>query len=292
MIVVDVAAAILLVSGALITLLGTIGLVRFPDVFTRMHASTKAAVVGVILMTAAAAIEAGTVGGLLVLLLVVALLFLSGPLGMSLLARAAYHDPETPRAPQTRELEVELPAGRAKRARPGGGASPALAVWLLGVWVALFGSFGADVLIGGAVAAGFITWAFRSLAPRWPEALLHPVNAVRFAGHFAGQIGVATWDVIKTVFRSPAALRPAVISVPLEARTRNEITLLMNAISFTPGTVALELHDQHLSVHVLDSGDISAAVAEIKTMERRIMAAFGAAPADDEQLTRLVSRNE
>ena len=48
----------------------------------------------------------------------------------------------------------------------------------------------------------------------------------------------------------------------------------MNAISFTPGTVALELHDQNLYVHVLDTDDPDAVVSEIRTMESKIMAAF------------------
>lgn len=292
MTVVDIVASILLISGALIMLLGTVGLVRFPDVFTRMHASTKAAVVGVILMTAAAAFEAGTVGGLLVLLLVVALLFLSGPLGMSLLARAAYHDPETPRSPQTQVIEVEGEPGAVVGMRVKGGASPWLALWLVAVWVALFGSFGADVLIGGALVAGIIAWALQSLAPRWPEALLHPINAFRFVGHFTGQVVVATWDVLRTVIRPPSELRPAVISIPVAARNRNEVTLLMNAISFTPGTVALEISNGHLSVHVLDTDDPAGVVAEIKTMEARIMAAFGAPPDGDSELTSLESRKE
>jgi multisubunit Na+/H+ antiporter MnhE subunit len=149
-------------------------------------------------------------------------------------------------------------------------------VWLLAVWIALFGSFEADVLVGGLVVAGIIAIALRSLAPRWPDALRHPLEAVGFVGHFFSQMAVATWDVIKTVVvRSPGDLRPAVIAVPLEARTRNEITMLMNAISFTPGTVAMELHDGYVSVHVLDTDDPSDVIAEIKTMERRIMAAFG-----------------
>ena len=75
----DGLAAVLVLAGAATMLLGALGLVRFPDVFTRMHASAKAAAVGVIAVTAAAALEAGTVGGILTLLLVIALLFLSGP---------------------------------------------------------------------------------------------------------------------------------------------------------------------------------------------------------------------
>ena len=65
--------------------------------------------------------------------------------------------------------------------------------------------------------------------------------------------------------------------MPVRARTRNEVTLLMNAISFTPGTVALELHDNILFVHVLDTDDPAGEVAEIFRMEEHIMAAFGPA---------------
>ena len=65
---IDVIAAIAVIAGSLVAALGALGLLRFPDVFTRMHAATKAATVGVIGTTAAAAAEAGAVSGLLVLL--------------------------------------------------------------------------------------------------------------------------------------------------------------------------------------------------------------------------------
>lgn len=44
--IIDVIAGIAVVGGALLIALGSIGLLRFPDVFTRMHAATKAATVG------------------------------------------------------------------------------------------------------------------------------------------------------------------------------------------------------------------------------------------------------
>ncbi len=135
MMIIDVLAGTALVIGSLLVALGAFGLLRLPDVFTRMHAATKAATVGVIGTTAAAAVEAGAVGGVMVLLLVVALLFLSGPLGMSLLARAAYHDPETPMWKNTRELPIELPIPESTPSRRTGGTSPylaAVALWDLG----------------------------------------------------------------------------------------------------------------------------------------------------------------
>jgi len=275
--IIDLLAGVAVVGGALLIALGSIGLLRFPDVFTRMHAATKAATVGVIGTTLAASLESSALGGTLILLVVVALLFLSGPLGMSLLARAAYHDPETPRAPTTQELEVALPIPESTSTQRKGGTSWFLALWLFVLWIAAFGSLAPNVVIGGAVVAGVIAWAFRGLAPRWPRALLHPAAAGAFVVHFTGQLIASTVDVIRSLRLGPDRIAPAVLEVPLRVRTRNEVTLLMNSISFTPGTVALELHDSNLYVHVLNAEHPDEVVAEIRLMESKIMAMFSQA---------------
>jgi multicomponent Na+:H+ antiporter subunit G len=272
---IDWIAAIFLVGGSALVALGAIGLVRFPDVLTRMHAATKAATVGVIATTVAAVFEAGAVGGILALVLVVALLFLSGPLGMSSLARAAYRDPETPLAPNTRALEPSVAQEFAPGVAQRWGSSPLLAVWLFGVWVALFGSLTSNVVFGGIAVSAAVVVIFRRLTPRWPRAFAHPIGAVRFASLFVVQLMVSTWGVIVALRLRPDALRPAVIDVPLRVHTRTEITLLMNSISFTPGTVALELHDRQLLVHVLDTDDPNRVVADIQRLEERIMGMFG-----------------
>ncbi len=271
---IDVIAAILLVVGALLTALGALGLLRFPDVFTRMHAATKAATVGVVGMTAAAAAEAGAPSGVLVLVLVIALLFLSGPLGMSLLARAVYHDPETPRMPSTQEPALELPLPESTSVQRTGGTSRWLALWLLIAWIALFGSLRLNVVAGGIVVAGAVAVTLRSMAPRWPRALLHPLAVLRFAGHFIWQLTVSTWDVVRLMAVPSHRLAPAIIEVPLLVHTRNEVTLLMNAVSFTPGSVALELHHDRLYLHVLSTRSPAEVVGEINTLQRLISDAF------------------
>jgi monovalent cation/proton antiporter MnhG/PhaG subunit len=276
--IVDIVGGSLVLVGAALMALGAIGLLRFPDVFTRMHAATKAATVGVIATTTAAAIEVGAISGALILLVVVALLFLSGPLGMSLLARAAYHDPETPRAASTVELEFEPPIGESTPARRLRGSTPLLALWLFVVWVAAFGSLAPNVVVSGVVVALGIAFAYRLFAPRWPRALLHPVAAWRFVVYFMGQLVVSTWDVILALRLPPDRIRPAVLEVPLRAVNRSEVTLLMNSLSFTPGTVALELHERHLYVHVLDARDPERIVRDIITMEDKIIAALGGDP--------------
>jgi len=273
--IIDVIAGVSMVGGAALVALGSIGLVRFPDVFTRMHAATKAATVGVIGTTIAASLEASALGGALELLLVVALLFLSGPVGISLLARAAYHDPETPRSAQTLDVETVPPVEETTSTVRPAGTSRLLVVWLFVVWIAAFGSLAPNVIVGGLIASVVVAAVTRWLSLRWPRAFVHPIAAARFVGYFLGQMIVSTRDVIAALWVPRDQLRPAILAVPVQVQTRNEVTLLMNSISFMPGTVALELHDEQLYVHVLTTDDPAAVVGEIANLESKISDAFG-----------------
>lgn len=87
----DVVASVLLLVGLFFTLVGSIGLVRLPDFYTRMHAPTKAATLGVSTMLAAAvvALPDRSLSIALQALLAIALLFVTAPIGAHLLARAA-----------------------------------------------------------------------------------------------------------------------------------------------------------------------------------------------------------
>jgi multicomponent Na+:H+ antiporter subunit G len=96
-------AAGLVLVGALFSLLAAIGLVRFPDVFTRLHAASKAGFVGTGLILTAAALVAGDVITVVRALLALLFLLLSTPLGAHLIARAALSAgivPKTGKGPQ------------------------------------------------------------------------------------------------------------------------------------------------------------------------------------------------
>jgi monovalent cation/proton antiporter MnhG/PhaG subunit len=272
---IDVLAGGALIVGSLLAALGGIGLLRLPDVLTRMHAATKAATVGVIATTAAAAAESRTWAGGLTLLLVIALLFLTGPVGMSLLARAAYHDPETPKVLATREHATRQPVSAAAPIRHAGGVSPLLAAWLFAVWIVLFGSLRPNVVVGGVVVAGTVALGFRSFSPRWPYAVFHPVATLRFFQRFLIELASSTWQVVWTLRLPRRRLRPAIVAVPLRVQSRAEVVLLMNSISFTPGTVALELHSGNLYIHVLSTHDPGEVVSGVDATQVRILAAFG-----------------
>jgi multicomponent Na+:H+ antiporter subunit G len=86
----DIIVAVALLTGSLLTLLGTVGLVRFADLFSRMHAATKPMTLGLILVAAGAALHLPDPASRAKLLLVVVLQLLTAPVGAHLLGRAAY----------------------------------------------------------------------------------------------------------------------------------------------------------------------------------------------------------
>lgn len=57
MMVLDVVSAVLVLCGSALALTAAIGVVRFPDTLTRMHAATKPQVLGLLLVLAGAAIR-------------------------------------------------------------------------------------------------------------------------------------------------------------------------------------------------------------------------------------------
>ncbi|MHA7286903.1 monovalent cation/H(+) antiporter subunit G [Arthrobacter sp. MDT3-44] len=86
----DVVVSVLLIAGALLSLAAGIGLVRFPDLLSRMHAATKPQVLGLLLFLLALAVESGS--WVLVPLLVLCWLFqlLTSPVSAHMVGRAGY----------------------------------------------------------------------------------------------------------------------------------------------------------------------------------------------------------
>lgn len=83
-------AALLMVIGAVFSLLSAVGMLRLPDLYTRMHAASKAGVVGAGLVLASLALASGDGPVMLRAILGILFLLLTTPVSAHLLARAAY----------------------------------------------------------------------------------------------------------------------------------------------------------------------------------------------------------
>ncbi|HVM52219.1 MAG TPA: monovalent cation/H(+) antiporter subunit G [Acidimicrobiales bacterium] len=97
---VDVIAATLMLTGAVLAAVAGVGLHRFPDVFARMHAATKPATLGLALIVGGAALRMSEPGDVAKLLLVGVLQFVTAPIGAHLIGRAA-HKAGTELSPET-----------------------------------------------------------------------------------------------------------------------------------------------------------------------------------------------
>jgi multicomponent Na+:H+ antiporter subunit G len=88
--VLQYAAALLLVIGSIFAFLAALGIIRLPDLYTRMHAASKAGVVGAGFMLLAVALA--SLDGAVILRAILGILFLllTTPVSAHLLARAAY----------------------------------------------------------------------------------------------------------------------------------------------------------------------------------------------------------
>ena len=89
--IVGVVSAILLLVGSVFTLIGSIGIVRMPDVFTRLHAAGITDTLGAAGVLLGLALKAGFSLLLVKLLLMLAFLLLLNPTACHALARAALH---------------------------------------------------------------------------------------------------------------------------------------------------------------------------------------------------------
>lgn len=104
----DYLISFLILAGATFTFIGSLGLARLGDFYTRLHGPTKATTLGVGCLLIASSIYFGHRTGDISLheLLVTVFLFITAPVSAHLLAKAALHQ-DLPRVAATRERPPE-----------------------------------------------------------------------------------------------------------------------------------------------------------------------------------------
>lgn len=155
---------------------------------------------------------------------------------------------------------------------------PTLTLILAVMWVFLVNGFSM-----GAVVLGLILGVLIPLftAQFWPDKA--PIRNWRAAIVYAL---IVLWDIVVAnvqvaywvVFKPNDQLHTCWITVPLDVRSPEAITVLAGTVTMTPGTVSADLSadGRSLLVHCLNAPDAEAAVAQIKTRyEARLKEVFG-----------------
>lgn len=92
MLAVEIASWALILLGSFFTVVGAIGVVRMPDVFTRMHAASVTDTLGAGFLLLGMALQAGFGLVTLKLFFLMALFFFTGPVVTHALAQACLHE--------------------------------------------------------------------------------------------------------------------------------------------------------------------------------------------------------
>lgn len=87
----NILTVIFLVSGAFFMMAGSIGIVRLPNYFNRVHAASMSDTLGIILFTAGMMIYNGLDINSIKLLIIFILVALTNPVGSHALTRAAFY---------------------------------------------------------------------------------------------------------------------------------------------------------------------------------------------------------
>ncbi len=86
----EILAAVLMLLGSALALIASIGVIRMPDMFSRMQASSKAGTLGVALVAAGAAVFFHAVPVTSRALLIIVFFLLTAPVAAHIIARSAY----------------------------------------------------------------------------------------------------------------------------------------------------------------------------------------------------------
>jgi multicomponent Na+:H+ antiporter subunit G len=87
---IDLLTAVMWIAGSAFALLAAVGVLRMPDVFTRMQASTKASTLGVGCLLVGAAIQLGDFASFIRAASIGAFILLTTPVAAHVIARASY----------------------------------------------------------------------------------------------------------------------------------------------------------------------------------------------------------
>jgi len=149
-------------------------------------------------------------------------------------------------------------------------------LWLVGlslVWVGLTGTASAGNLLVGAVL-GYLVLLFAEDTMGFGPLLRRIRRVIGLSGFFVWELILASIRVAYDVITPTHHMAPAVVGIPLDARTDIEITTLATLVSLTPGTLSLDVSDDRrvLFIHAMYVHDRDRLVQSIKDgFERRVL---------------------
>jgi multicomponent Na+:H+ antiporter subunit E len=125
--------------------------------------------------------------------------------------------------------------------------------WL--AWLLLAGQLNAQELIAGGVVALGVTLISGPHLAVFTGVRFTPAAPFHLAGFllvFLRSLVYANLDMARRVLSPSLPIRPAVVEVETQLQSVLGRLLLTNAITLTPGTLSVDVHENRLTVHWVD----------------------------------------
>lgn len=150
------------------------------------------------------------------------------------------------------------------------------------IWCLIHGTIDLNNFIFGFLLGLLTIRPFRFLyRPEEDFNLFSPptriISIIKYFMVLIKEIIKASIILAKIVTRPKINIKPGIIAVPLRCRTDLGITGISNTITLTPGTITVDISDDHsvLYVHCIDASDPATVCESIRNdLEKYILEAF------------------
>jgi multicomponent Na+:H+ antiporter subunit E len=167
---------------------------------------------------------------------------------------------------------------QSERPREASGAAGGSTRWLLRgsvfaiLWLVLTDADPSSWIIGGpAVIAA--TAAAQWLNPL-PRRRISPAGLAAFVPYFVWRSLAGSVDVAWRAFHPALPISPCLMDFPLRLPDVPERVFFADVVNLLPGTLSAELHDDSITLHLLN-GESTRALDDLRRLEARVAALFG-----------------
>jgi multicomponent Na+:H+ antiporter subunit E len=145
-----------------------------------------------------------------------------------------------------------------------------LTVALVLFWLMNSGMFTPIILALGVVSVAFVVLITRRMDVVDYESVPFylSLRLPRYYGWLMKEIVLSNIKVVKHIVLGKAYISPSITTIKICAKTDMGKVILANSITLTPGTVAIELEDDEVTVHALLHEDLEA--LKDGEMDRRV----------------------
>lgn len=156
-----------------------------------------------------------------------------------------------------------------------------LALIMAATWLSLSGYFITMILTLGVISILFVLWMCKRMDILDHETVPYlslPQSASYFFWLFS-EIVKANVQVVKAVLSPDLEVSPTLTKIPYATNADTARTMFANSITLTPGTVAVDMEEDHILVHALLKEMSNP--ADFKDMGERAAWAIGEAVRDN-----------